>query len=50
MEGRGSVRVEEVGFGKKNGRRIKYGGLEEVTKDSIVSGVSLDGETMEGEL
>ena len=46
----GSIQVEEAGFGNKTGLRIEYGGLEEVTKGSVVFRVSLDGETVDGEL
>ena len=42
--------VEERGFGNKNRLRIKYGRLEEVTQDSVIFRVGLDGETMDGEL
>ena len=50
MEAAGSLRVEEAGFGNENGLRIKLEGLEELTQDSVVFGVSLDGETMDREL
>ena len=50
METGRSVSVVEAGFGNKNRLRVKYGGLEEVRQDSVIFGVSLDGETMEGEL
>ena len=50
MEAGGSIRVEGVYFGDKNRLRVKYGGREEVTQDSVVFGVSLDGEAMDGQL
>ena len=50
MEAGGSIRVEEAGFGDKNGLRVKYGGLKEVTQGSIFFRMGLDGEAMDGEL
>ena len=50
MEAEGSIRVEEAGFGNTNRRGIKYGGLKEVTQNSVVLSVSLDGEAMDGKL
>ena len=50
MQAGGLIGVEEAGFGNKNRLRVKYGELEEVTHDGLVFGVSLNGETMDGEL
>ena len=50
MEAGGSIGVEEAGFGNKNSLRIEDGGLKEVTQDSLVLGVSLDGEAVDGKL
>ena len=50
MKAGGSISIEEPGFGNKNRLRIKYGALEEVTQDSVVFRVSLDGEAMDGEM
>ena len=50
MEAGGSIWVEEAGFASKNRLGNKHGGLEKVTQDSVVFRVSLDGETMDGEL
>ena len=36
MEPGGSIRVEEAGFGDKNGLRVKYGGLKEITQGSVL--------------
>ena len=45
----GPIRVEEAGFRNENRLGIEYGGLEEVLQGSVVFGVSLDGQTMDGE-
>ena len=50
MEAGGSIRVEEGGFGDKNGLRVKCGGLKEVTQGRIFFRMGLDGEAMDGEL
>ena len=50
MEARGSIRIEEAGFGNEDRLRVKYRRLKEVTQDGIVFGVSLDGEAVDGKL
>ena len=50
MEAGGAVRVEEGGFGDKNGLRVKYRGLKEVTQGSVFFRMGLDGEAMDGKL
>ena len=44
------IGVEEAGFGNEDRLRVKYGGLEKVTQGSVIFGVGLDGETVDGEL
>ena len=50
MEAGRAIRVEEAGFGNKNGPRIKYGGLKEVTQGSILFRMYVDGEARDGKL
>ena len=50
MEVGGSIRVEEAGFGDKNGLRVKYGGLKQVTQGRVLLRMGLDGEAMDGKL
>ena len=41
MEAGGAVRVEEAGFGDKNGLRVKYGGLKEVMREEELGSNSI---------
>ena len=50
MEAGGAVRVEEAGYGDKNGLRVKNRGLMEVTQGSDFFRMGLDGEAMDGKL
>ena len=50
MEAGGAIRVQEAGFGNKNGVRVKYGGLKEVRQGSVFFRIGLDGEAMDGKL
>ena len=50
MEVRGTIRIEEEGFGDEDRLRVKYRRLEELTQDGVVFGVSLYGEAVDGKL
>ena len=50
MEAGGAIRVEEAGFGDKNGLRVKYGGLKEVSQGSVFFRMGLNRGTMDGKL
>ena len=49
-EARGSIWIEDAGFGDENRLRVKNRRLKEVTQGTVCLRVSLDGQAMDGEL